>query len=80
MSVNVFFFFSSAFKLIPPTNHLNRQDWTPLLPAGPVGGSAGAFTAVVCFSVNEETSRRDQTEQAVETAAVMVVAVKQQQW
>lgn len=45
-----------------------------MLPAEPVGGSAGAFTAVVCSSVNEETSRWDQTEQAVwaAVAAVMV--------
>lgn len=59
----------SACKLVTPTSRLNWLHRTPLLPAGPVGGSGGAFTAVVGSSVNEETSRWDQTEQAAMAAA-----------
>lgn len=66
--------FYSACELVTPTNRLNWLNRTPLLPAEPVGGNAGAFTAVVCASVNEETSRWDQTKQAAgaAVAAVMV--------
>lgn len=66
--------FYSACELVTPTNRLDWLDRTPLLPTEPVGGSAGAFTAVVCSSVNEETSRWDQTEQAA-VAATVVVAI-----
>lgn len=66
----------SACELVTPTNRLNWLHRTPFLPAKPVGGSAGAFSAVVCSSVNEETSRWDQTEQAVvEAAAAAAVEV-----